>query len=135
MTWVIWPKSTTVVCGCVIASSLIGKKISSLLSPIVCGGSTGSLGCKESSSSSSGMMCVVKMFSCWVSGHSMVVQKALKVRAPDAVVVRPMLVVGSKCTVFVNHRCDQKSIIFLLVVSAPVPSSLGKWSPACWARC
>ena len=62
----------------------------------------------------------------------MVVQNAPKERAPDAVVVRPTLVVGSNGTVFVNRRWDQKSDLFLLVVSAPVPSSLGTWSPACW---
>ena len=45
--------------------------------------------------------------------------------APEAVVVRPTLVVGSKGTVFVIRLWDQKSIIFLLVVSAPVTSSLG----------
>ena len=62
------------------------------------------------------------MFICLVSGFSIVAQKARKERAPEAIVVRPiMLVVGSKGMVFVNRPWDQKSIIFLLVVSAPVP--------------
>ena len=71
------------------------------------------------------MMCVVNMFVCLVSGLSMVAQKARKERAPEAVVVRPTLVVGSNGTVSVNCHWDQKTIICLLVINAPVPSALG----------
>ena len=60
-----------------------------------------------------------------ISSASMVLQKAQYDRAPAAVVVSPTLVRGSSGTVLANQRWDQNKVMFLLVVSAPVPSSLG----------
>ena len=74
-------------------------------------------------------MCIINMFVCLVSGSSIVAQKARKELAPEAVVVRPMLVVGSKDTVFkkgvpIKSKAymfgDNKSV----VTSSTVPHSL-----------
>ena len=53
------------------------------------------------------------------------VQKAQNEQVPGTIVVSPTLVVLSRGTVFVNRHWDQNSIMFFLVVIAPVPSSWG----------
>ena len=63
------------------------------------------------------------------SGFSMVVQKVRKERAPEAVVVMPMLVDRSNGTVFVNHHWDQKALYFCLslMLQCPLPWGNGHW--------